>query len=224
LIVDDEPVNLQVLVNHLSLQNYAITQASNGIEALATIENGFKPDLILLDVMMPRMTGYEVCQKIRQQFPANELPVVMLTAKNQVSDLVIGLNVGANDYLTKPISKHELLARIKTHLQLSNINIAYSRFVPHEFLKLLNKESIIEVQLGDQVQKDMSILFSDIRNFTTLSERMTPTENFQFINSYLSRMEPAIRENHGFIDKYIGDGIMALFNRGCVVNFPSYFF
>lgn len=70
LIVDDEPVNLQVLVNHLSLQNYAITQASNGIEALATIENGFKPDLILLDVMMPRMTGYEVCQKIRQQFPA----------------------------------------------------------------------------------------------------------------------------------------------------------
>ena len=214
LIVDDEPVNLQVLVNHLSLQNYAITQASNGIEALATIENGFKPDLILLDVMMPRMTGYEVCQKIRQQFPANELPVVMLTAKNQVSDLVIGLNVGANDYLTKPISKHELLARIKTHLQLSNINIAYSRFVPHEFLKLLNKESIIEVQLGDQVQKDMSILFSDIRNFTTLSERMTPTENFQFINSYLSRMEPAIRENHGFIDKYIGDGIMALFNSG----------
>ncbi|MEQ9000787.1 MAG: ATP-binding protein [Coleofasciculus sp. B1-GNL1-01] len=214
LIVDDEPVNLQVLVNHLSLQNYAITQASNGIEALATIENGFKPDLILLDVMMPRMTGYEVCQKIRQQFPANELPVVMLTAKNQVSDLVIGLNVGANDYLTKPISKHELLARIKTHLQLSNINIAYSRFVPHEFLKLLNKESIIEVQLGDQVQKYMSILFSDIRNFTTLSERMTPTENFQFINSYLSRMEPAIRENYGFIDKYIGDGIMALFNSG----------
>lgn len=90
LIVDDEPVNLQVLVNHLSLQNYTIAQASNGMEALAVIQNGFKPDLILLDVMMPRMTGYEVCQKIRERFPANELPVVLLTAKNQVSDLLEG--------------------------------------------------------------------------------------------------------------------------------------
>jgi two-component system sensor histidine kinase ChiS len=69
LIVDDELVNLQVLVNHLSLQNYAITQASNGMEALDVIRNGFKPDLILLDVMMPKMTGYELCKKIREQFP-----------------------------------------------------------------------------------------------------------------------------------------------------------
>jgi len=212
LIVDDEPVNLQVLVNHLLLEDYAITQANNGIEALAVIEQGFKPDLILLDVMMPRMTGYEVCQKLREQFAANELPVVMLTAKNQVNDLVAGLSVGANDYLTKPISKNELLARLKTHLRLSNIHIACSRFVPRQFLQLLNKESIVDVQLGDNVQKEeMSILFSDIRNFTTLSESMTPEDNFRFINAYLSRMEPAIIDNRGFIDKYMGDGIMALF-------------
>ncbi|MGQ4647775.1 response regulator [Lyngbya aestuarii] len=212
LIVDDEPVNLQVLVNHLLLEDYAITQANNGIEALAVIEQGFKPDLILLDVMMPRMTGYEVCQKLREEFAANELPVVMLTAKNQVNDLVAGLSVGANDYLTKPISKNELLARLKTHLRLSNIHLACSRFVPRQFLQLLNKESIVDVQLGDNVQKEeMSILFSDIRNFTTLSESMTPEDNFRFINAYLSRMEPAIIDNRGFIDKYMGDGIMALF-------------
>jgi PAS domain S-box-containing protein len=212
LMVDDEPVNLQVLINHLSLQNYSLTQASNGAEALAAIEQGFKPDLILLDVMMPRMTGYEVCKKIRENFPANEVPILMLTAKNQVNDLVEGLSVGANDYLTKPISKNELLARIKTHLRLSNLNIAYGRFVPHKFLQLLNKESIIDVTLGENVQQEMSILFSDIRDFTTLSERMTPKENFKFINAYLSRMESAIIENNGFIDKYIGDAIMALFS------------
>jgi two-component system sensor histidine kinase ChiS len=211
LVVDDEPVNLQVLVNHLSLQNYAITQASNGIEALDAIRKGFKPDLILLDIMMPKMTGYELCHKIREQFLATELPVVLLTAKNQVSDLVEGFSAGANDYLTKPVSKNELLARIKTHIQLSKINAAYGRFVPHEFLQFLERESIVDVQLGDQVQKEMTVLFSDIRSFTNLSEKMSPKENFDFINAYLSRVSPVIRNYHGFIDKYIGDAIMALF-------------
>ncbi len=245
MIVDDEPVNLQVLINHLSLQNYAITQASSGPEALALLqENALKPDLILLDVMMPEMTGYEVCQKIREHFPATVLPILMLTAKNQTTDIVEGLNVGANDYLTKPVSKQELLARIKTHLQLSQanrteyhfayirhltdsqelekehtryiqeldeLNTAYERFVPKKFLSLLDKHSILEVQLGDQVQKEMTILFSDIRNFTSLSENMTPPDNFKFINAYLSRMEPIIAQHNGFIDKYIGDAIMALF-------------
>jgi PAS domain S-box-containing protein len=121
LIVDDEPVNLQVLNNYLSLQNYHIIQASSGTEALAFIEDGFKPDAILLDVMMPRMTGYEVTQKIREKWQADEVPILLLTAKNQIADLVTGLKVGANDYLTKPISKDELLARIKTHLQIKEL-------------------------------------------------------------------------------------------------------
>ena len=211
LIVDDEPVNLQVLVNHLSLQNYGITQAASGMEALEIIDQGFKPDIILLDIMMPKMTGYELCQKIRERFPANELPVVLLTAKNQVSDLVEGFSSGANDYLTKPVSKNELLARIKTHIRLAKINEAYGRFVPHEFLQFLERESIIDVQLGDQVQKEMTVLFADIRSFTSLSEKMSPKENFNFLNAYLSRVSPVIRKYHGFIDKYIGDAVMALF-------------
>jgi PAS domain S-box-containing protein len=89
---------------------------------------------------------------------------------------------------------------------------AYGRFVPHEFLHFLGYESILEVKLGDQVQKEMSVLFSDIRDFTSISETMNPAANFQFINAYLSRMEPAITDNFGFIDKYIGDAIMALFD------------
>ncbi len=87
----------------------------------------------------------------------------------------------------------------------------YSRFVPREILKFLGKKSIVEIQLGDQIQQEMTVLFSDIRAFTSLSEQMTPQENFNFINSYLSRVSPIIREQKGFIDKYIGDSIMALF-------------
>ena len=94
----------------------------------------------------------------------------------------------------------------------SELTDAYGRFVPHQFLNLLGYESIIDVNLGDQVQEEMSVLFADIRDFTTLSETMSPQENFNFINAYLSRMEPAITSNNGFIDKYIGDAIMALFS------------
>lgn len=211
LIVDDEPINGQVLANLLSLEQYQIFQARDGDEALQALDSETRFDLVLLDIMMPKMSGYEVCRQIRQRYPATELPVVMLTAKNQVSDLVEGFQMGANDYLTKPFSKNELRARIKTHIELAKINMAYSRFVPREFLGYLGHESIVQVRLGDQVQKQMTIFFTDIRSFTTLSETMSPKENFDFLNSYLSRVSPVIRQNRGFIDKYIGDAIMALF-------------
>ncbi len=95
-----------------------------------------------------------------------------------------------------------------------NLIKAATRFVPNQFLSLLGHQSLVDVQLGDQVQQEMSVLFSDIRDFTALSEAMTPQETFEFINAYLERMEPAIAEHNGFIDKYMGDGIMALFSGG----------
>ena len=215
LIVDDEPINLQVLSDYLLLQGYSVITATDGIEALEIIENetkkGKKFHLVILDIMMPKMSGYEVCEKLRKNYLPTELPIILLTAKNQVNDLVMGFEAGANDFLVKPFSRSELLSRIRTHLRLAQINVAYGRFVPYEFLELLNKQSILEVNLGDQTQREMTILFSDIRNFTSLSEKMTPKENFNFINSYLGRMEPLIKKHNGFIDKFIGDAIMALF-------------
>jgi len=113
----------------------------------------------------------------------------------------------------------EELFEVNCNLELSldaelEIAEATSRFVPNEFLAFLGCDSIVDIKLGEAVELEMSVLFSDIRDFTTLSEQMTPTENFKFINSYLSRMEPLIVENQGFIDKYIGDAIMALFSEG----------
>ncbi|MEG4250233.1 ATP-binding protein [Microcoleus sp. Pol10D4] len=212
LVVDDEPINIHVIINSLSLANYEITQASNGLEALNLIESGFKPDLILLDVMMPQMTGYEVCREVRKKYSPLEMPILMLTAKNLTTDLVEAFNLEANDYVTKPFIKKELLARINTQIRLAKLNAAYGRFVPHDFLNLLEKPSIIEVKLGEHQERNMTVLFADIRSFTALSENMTPDENFAFINNYLGRVSPAIRKNNGFIDKYIGDAVMALFS------------
>ena len=211
LVVDDDPVNRQVLVNHLLLHDYVPIQAESGADVLALVDHGLEPDLVLLDVMLPRMTGYELCRCLRQSFSATELPILMLTAKTQVSDLVEGLAAGANDYLSKPVSQAELLARIKTHLELSKTSLAYARFVPHEFLNLLGCDRILDVRLGAQIQADMTVLFADIRGFTALTERMTPKESFEFLNSYLSQVSPVIRQYGGFIDKYIGDAVMALF-------------
>ncbi len=95
--------------------------------------------------------------------------------------------------------------------ELSKLNAAYERFIPHEFLKLLEKRNIIETQLGDQVEKEMTVMFSDIRGFTSMSENMQPQEVFDFVNAYLGYMEPVIIEHRGVIDKYIGDAIMTLF-------------
>ncbi|HNK94737.1 MAG TPA: ATP-binding protein [Leptospiraceae bacterium] len=212
LVVDDEPVNVQVLENHLTLAKYSVLKASNGEDALAILEKE-EVNLILLDIMMPKLSGYEVCKTIRRKRSSGDLPIIMLTAKNLISDLVYGFECGANDFLAKPFQKEELLTRIKTHIQISTLNKSYGRFVPHDYLHFLSKESIIDVNLGDNVAADMAVVFSDIRSFSTLSETMTPQENFNFVNAYFKRVSPKVREYNGIIVKYVGDAIMAVFKE-----------
>lgn len=215
-LVDDEEINQQVVANLLAEEKINLDIFSNGTEGLkAILEKDY--DLVLLDIMMPEMSGYEVCKNIRKKYLASELPIIMLTAKNQVSDLVEALSYGANDYLAKPFSKDELLARIQTHLSLKNINKAYTKFIPREFLNSLGHENILQVKLGDSKHQEMTVLFSDIRGYTSMSESMSPPDNFNFLNAYLRRIGPAIKANHGFINQYYGDGIMALFE-----NNPQY--
>ena len=197
--------------NHLDDSRFELAFADDGDEALEQIENSPMFDLVLLDVMMPNMSGYEVCKKIREKYLASELPVIMVTAKNQVTDLVQGLNRGANDYLAKPFSKQEFLARVKTQLDLHHIFHITDRFIPNEFIRTLGHDRITDVQLGDLVERVVSVLFTDIRSYTTLSESMTPEDTFKFINGYTHRMGPIIHNNRGFVNQYLGDGIMAIF-------------
>ncbi|WP_061024780.1 PAS domain S-box protein [Bradyrhizobium sp. CCH5-F6] len=213
LVVDDEAVNVQALVNFLTLAKYDVITAADGREALDLLAGERPCDIVLLDVMMPKLSGFEVCERIRERYSAAELPVILLTAKNRVSDLVMGFGVGANDYLTKPFASDELLARVSVHLELARIRDSYSRFVPRQFLEQLGKQRIVDVVLGDQVQREMTVMFSDIRDFTRMSEGMTPAETFSFVNQYLGTMEPAISGHGGVIDKFVGDAVMALFPR-----------
>ena len=137
LLVDDEPVNLQVLCNYLTAQGFELTLATSGDQALALLrEQSF--DLVLLDVMMPRVSGYDVCRALRETHPLEELPVIFLTAKNRASDVVAGLSMGANDFLTKPISKDELLARVRPHLELLSV---------HRHLEELVEEKVSQVKV-----------------------------------------------------------------------------
>ena len=210
LVVDDDAISIEVLLRQLSLENYQVVSTTNGEQALKLLDPNCgheRFDLVILEVMMPRMSGYEICRRLRLDYPSYQLPVIMLTAKVQDEDVVEGFRVGANDYLRKPYSSKELLSRIQTHLT----NRLYGRFVPAHFIKFLSKSSIADINLGNQVSCDMTVMFSDIRGFATLSESMSPQENFDFINAYLKCVSPEVRRHQGFIVKYLGDGMMAIF-------------
>jgi len=238
MVVDDFEKNLVLLEIILTSIGYRVIMARNGEEALERALSK-PPDLILLDIMMPKMDGYQVARRLKEDKRTMIVPIIMLSGLKEVHDRVKGLEAGADDFLTKPVHKKELESRIKSLLKVKAYNdhmrsyqkalqerisgktqqlrtalSSFSRFVPGEFLKLLNKENITDVKLGDHILREMTILFSDIRSFTSLSEKMTPQQNFNFLNSYLKRMNPFIWNNKGFIDKYIGDAIMALFPDG----------
>ncbi|HEX3043476.1 MAG TPA: ATP-binding protein [Bacillota bacterium] len=151
LVVDDELVNLQVMVNYLSLENYAVDMAVSGEDALGLIhKSAGKYDLVALDIMMPRMSGYQMCRLLREKYSLIDLPVLMLTARNQTEDIVAGFEAGANDYLSKPFEKRELLARVKMLLELkksgerekmlrlAEIRALRAQIKPHFLLNTLN--------------------------------------------------------------------------------------
>jgi len=185
LIVDDDPVNLQVLNNYLGLRRYRVTRASSGHDALALLDNGYDPDLVILDVMMPRMTGYEVTRFIRLRWERHELPIVLLTAKNRLEDEVVGLEAGANDYLTKPIVKEGLLARIETQLSLRHesrgrqqaqtVLVQFAQELEEKNTALLLAKDELARQnrtLEQQVVKRTAVLAESERKLSTLLKNL----------------------------------------------------
>ncbi len=230
LIVDDNTQSVDLLATMLTQEGYTVNKAYNGAEAYAQVEAEL-PDLILLDIKMPGASGFEVCRSLKQNPETSDIPVIFLSALGDLDNKLQAFDEGGVDYVTKPFHHQEVSARVRAHVtirrlqeklktryddqtsELSMVNDAYRRFVPHEFLNFLNKESITQVKLADHEEREMTIMFADIRDFTPLSESMNPQENFRFLNSYLSRVSPVIGQHNGFIDKYIRDEIMALFPR-----------
>lgn len=143
---------------------------------------------------------------LRDLIPFNTFPLFMGAIIVEI--LIFSLGLG---YRMRKSQQDKLEAERSLNQELSKINTAFGRFVPHEFLESLGRKDVMEVALGDQVEREVTVLFSDIRSYTTLSEQMTPKENFDFLNGYLGRVGPIIQENGGFVNQYYGDGIMALF-------------
>lgn len=137
LIVDDNRPNVELLQAHLESAGYNVVAAYGGEEALQKVESE-KPDMILLDIMMPRMSGYEVCRRLKADPKSKVIPIVMVTALNELEDVEKGVDVGADDFLMKPINKLELIARVKSMLRVKNLEDELQRTVA--YLEEMQKE------------------------------------------------------------------------------------
>lgn len=117
LVIDDNPKNVQLLVEILLKNEYDIMACMSGEEALEVLHD-FQPELILLDIMMPELDGFEVCKILKKQEDTKEIPIIFITAKNEIDDIIEGFKLGAVDYITKPFNTEELLVRIQTQIKI----------------------------------------------------------------------------------------------------------
>lgn len=226
LVVDDTPANIQTVTAILKDKGYQLSVATNGRQALAALERS-RPDLILLDVMMPELDGFETCRRIKAHEAWREIPIIFLTAKTDTADIVKGFELGAVDYVAKPFNAHELLARVTTHLTLDQLHRslaaknaelarahglvrrAFGRYVSEEVADSLLK-SPDALELGGE-EREVTILMSDLRGFTALAARLAPHDVIEFLNLYLESMMDVIGCYQGTVDEIIGDAILVIF-------------
>lgn len=222
LIVDDVPVNLQALESILQTRGFRVVKANNGEQALEAVADE-KPDLILLDVMMPKMNGYEVCQHLKDNPATSKIPVIFLTGRNDSYSVIKGFASGALDYVVKPFHAPELLARINTHLELKR-----SRDAIVKYNSLLDAEkrraeqlllNILPASIADRLQNgerqiadrfdDATVIFADVTNFTPLSEHYSAEEIVGLLNHLFSAFD-ALADKYGVEKiKTMGDSYMA---------------
>ena len=226
LVVDDTPANIQVLSSTLKAKGYQISVATNGRQALEVVAR-LRPDLILLDVMMPEMDGFETCRRLKESAATNDIPVIFLTARTETTDIVQGFEVGAVDYVAKPFNAHELLARVNTHLTMDQlrrslagkntelarahelVRRAFGRYVSEEVAASI-LQSPEGLEMGGE-EREVTILMSDLRGFTALAARLAPHEVIEFLNLYLEAMVDVISRYEGTIDEIIGDAVLVIF-------------
>ena len=215
LVVDDTEDNL-FLMTALLEDDYELLLASSGKEALAIIMSQVPPDLILLDIMMPDMDGYEVLRRIRQHPPTVTIPVIFLTALSTMEEEQLGLDLGAVDYITKPISPPLLLTRVQSHLERSSnarrlqaLSEKLSRYLaPQVYQSLFDGSQQAEIRTE---RKKLTVFFSDIKDFTASTAKWQPEEVTHLLNSYFSEMSRIAAEYGGTVDKFIGDAIVIFF-------------
>jgi DNA-binding response OmpR family regulator len=219
LVVDDEAKNVKLLEALLLPRGYQVVTASNGEEALQQVY-GERPDLILLDVMMPVLDGFEVCRRLKDDAETRLIPVVIMTALGQVEDRIKGIEAGADDFLTRPVHRDELLARIRTSLRLKrtidhkvsllqNIQEYLAKFVPQSVTRRIVEHP--EAPELEKREQDVSVLFVDISGYARLSEALPQEQLSIIVERYFSSVLDCIHANGGEINETAGDGLMAIF-------------
>jgi adenylate cyclase len=195
LVIEDEPANIQTLSTLLKERGYNINIATNGRQGLEVLER-IQPDLILLDIMMPEIDGFETCRRIKASTAWREIPIIFLTAKTDTADIVRGFELGAVDYVAKPFNAHELLARVNTHLTLDYLHRENERL-------LLN---VLPASIANKLKQQVGI--ADIVGFTPLSARLSPTELVESLNRVFSGFDELADHHKLEKIKTIGDGYM----------------
>ncbi len=226
LVVDDNELNRDLLTRRLAKKGFATDAAVDGFKALEWLANNHC-DLVLLDIMMPGMSGIEVLEKIRETRDGTELPIIMATAKDTREDIVEALRLGANDYVTKPLDFPVVLARVNTQLAMKRahdrvrqlveeverrnkfIRSVFGRYLTDDIAETL-LDSPEGLNLGGE-RREITILMADIRGFTNLSSHLEPEKVVTLVNNFLSEMTRVIISYGGTIDEFIGDAILALF-------------
>jgi adenylate cyclase len=233
LIVDDNETNRDILMARLGPQGYDLKQAADGEEALIAAREHL-PDLILLDIMMPKLDGIEVCKRIKNDASMPFTPIILCTAKADSKDIVTGLEAGADEYLTKPIDQTALVARVKSvlrlkqlHDQVTDMNKNLEQRVADQLgeiermsgLKRFLAPQIAELVLSsggekllDSHRRDVTIVFCDLRGFTAFADTAEPEEVMDVLREYHGSLAGLINSFEGTLERFAGDGLMILFN------------
>jgi adenylate cyclase len=249
LVIDDTPRNVKLLADILSAKGYRVLTASSGREGLAKIE-AEGPDLVLLDVVMPEMSGYEVCRAIRATPSTMMLPVIMVTALDPGEERIKGIEAGADDFLTKPINQPELLARVRSLLRIKELHDEVKRQSVElsEWNKTLEErvrkqveqlerlerlkrffspqlaEMILDGNAEDPLKthrRELAVVFVDLRGFTAFTESSEPEEVMGVLHEYHAAMGELISEYEGTLEHFAGDGMMIFFNDPVPISNPA---
>ena len=251
LIVDDNPDNREILEARLASQGYATATAADGEEALAAAR-GSPPDLILLDVMMPKLDGLEVCRRLRADRSLPFVPIILVTAKTALQDVVAGLDAGADEYLTKPVEHAALVARVRSILRAKTLHdtvqrqaeelAAWNRTLERRvaeqvadieranrlrrFLAPQVADLVVSAGSGERLlleshRREVAVVFCDLRGFTAFAERAAPEEVMGVLHEYHTALGALIHHFEGTLERFVGDGLVVLFNAPLPCPDPS---